>query len=258
MSEENHFKIIVPMYNCENLSKNCIDSILRQKYNNWQAVICIDPSTDKTAQVVKDYLFSINDNRFILIINSERKYVPRNHVESINLSSPKDEDIIVFLDGDDEFFGDDVLSFLNNEYLNSDIWITWGNYVYSTNLKKAGGGALPYPSNCTNIRKALWGFSHLKTFKYFLWKNIDDEELRDKKTHLYYTVTGDMAVMYPLVEMAGPHHSKFIEKILYIYNYTTPFNDDKINRVIGQKNRIEIQNRIPNKIKTKNELLNKE
>ena len=37
----------------------------------------------------------------------------------------------------------------------------------------------------------------------------------------------DLAIMFPMVEMAG-QHSKFVNEILYIYN-TPPINDHKLN-----------------------------
>jgi len=35
--------------------------------------------------------------------------------------------------------------------------------------------------------------------------------------------------MYPMVEMSGPNHFKFMRDILYIYNETNPLNDHKVN-----------------------------
>jgi len=35
----------------------------------------------------------------------------------------------------------------------------------------------------------------------------------------------DNAFMYPMVEMAGLKHTKFVEKILYVYNDQNPLNE---------------------------------
>jgi len=39
-------------------------------------------------------------------------------------------------------------------------------------------------------------------------------------------MAGDLAYMWPIVEMAG-NHSRFISEVLYVYNVVTPLNDIK-------------------------------
>lgn len=49
--------VIVPIYNCEQYLKRCLDSLQNQDYKNYE-VICIDDgSTDKSAQIIKKYPF---------------------------------------------------------------------------------------------------------------------------------------------------------------------------------------------------------
>ncbi len=38
----------------------------------------------------------------------------------------------------------------------------------------------------------------------------------------------DMAIMYPLAEMAQERHA-FIKQVLYIYNMSNPINDNRVN-----------------------------
>ena len=44
----------------------------------------------------------------------------------------------------------------------------------------------------------------------------------------YWQVAGDLAFLYPMLEMAGDEHYKFIETINYVYNEENPINDHKI------------------------------
>ncbi len=47
--------IIIPVYNCQNYLKRCLDSVFLQDYSNYE-VICIDDgSTDNSAQIAKEY-----------------------------------------------------------------------------------------------------------------------------------------------------------------------------------------------------------
>jgi glycosyltransferase involved in cell wall biosynthesis len=251
---DNHFKIIIPVYNCEKWIVKCLESVSKQIYPNYQVVVCIEPSADNTFQTVVSCIESLNDKRFTYIQNKYRKNVPQNHVDSIEFLKPKNEDIIVFVDGDDSLHNENVLTLLDNVYSTKDTWITWGDYVYSHNLKR-GGASSPYP-NVTNIRTCKWSFSHLKTCKYFLWKNIHNTDLKKIGSNNYYDVAGDMAIMYPMVEMAGRKHSLYIEEILYIYNYTTPYNDDKIQHTNVLRYANEIRSKKPYPERTKEFLLN--
>ena len=54
-----------------------------------------------------------------------------------------------------------------------------------------------------NLSENRYPFSHLKTFKYKLYKNLDLDDL--KKNGEYIKSATDAAIMYPLLEMAGKH-----------------------------------------------------
>jgi len=254
MASDTHFKIIVPMYNCETLAIKCIDSILNQQYSNWHLIICIEPSDDNTFNVVVDYLIKLNDKRISLIKNDVRKGVPRNHKDCIRASCPNNDDVIILVDGDDCLHGTDVFSYLDKVYRNDFIWITWGSYKFD-HCDKKGLAAVREPVNDPHRGKRWWRYSHLKTFRFFLFKGIEDKDLRDETTGEYYTVAGDMALMFPMIEMAGPDHSKYIDKILYVYNQSTPFNDEKIYYPLCKKCDLEIRNKKRYSVRTKNELI---
>lgn len=243
--ENIHFKIIVPMYNCALWFSECLNSVLQQTYSNWQLIIVVDPSTDKTKEKVEKYLNKHSDINYIFKYSNVRKYVPKNHIDSIRESKPANDDVIVLLDGDDALFGTDTLEYLASVYENESVWITWGSYVSRHNKKKKGLASIAVPDSkddpCAGQR--WWRFSHLKTFRYFLFKGIKDEDLRHKETGNYYIVAGDMALMFPMVEMAGKENSQYIDKILYVYNQSTPYNDEKICGKLVKKCDLEIRGR---------------
>lgn len=47
--------IIIPAKNAQATIKKCVDSILRQSYKNYELIVVNDGSTDKTAQILRDY-----------------------------------------------------------------------------------------------------------------------------------------------------------------------------------------------------------
>ena len=59
------------------------------------------------------------------------------------------------------------------------------------------------------LRTLPYVAQHLRTFKVGLFKKIRKEDLM--LNGKFYEVNADMAVMIPLLEMAGPTHSKFIQ-----------------------------------------------
>lgn len=250
-----HFKIIVPMYNCSRWAVKCLESVVNQTHKNWQMIICVEPSQDNTKDVVRKYLRSKCDSRMVLIENEVQKHVPRNHIECIKLSEPENEDVIVLVDGDDRLSDCQAIAYLNDIYRDPSIWITWGSYVFAHNLKLRGRASEPFPTEKDEHEgERWWRFSHLKTFRYFLFKGIQDNDLRDLQTHEYYIVAGDMALMFPMIEMAGRSHSKYIDRVLYVYNQSTPYNDEKTHRLLVKRCDSEIRNRPKYIEKTKEEL----
>jgi hypothetical protein len=79
-----------------------------------------------------------------------------------------------------------------------------------------------------NIRKSNFTLSHLRTWKAWLWKKIDEKDLRDESGN-YWSVAGDLAFMWPMIEMSGLEHFKFIDEVLYVYNESNPINDHKVD-----------------------------
>ena len=68
----------------------------------------------------------------------------------------------------------------------------------------------------------------MRTWKSWLWKKIKEEDLKDSEGK-YWSVAGDLAFMFPMFEMSGKNHYKYISEITYIYNEINPLNDHKVN-----------------------------
>ena len=60
-----HFKIIVPFYNAERWILSCLKSVHAQKYLNYECVVVDDCSTDKSSQIINDYIS--DKDRFKLV-----------------------------------------------------------------------------------------------------------------------------------------------------------------------------------------------
>ena len=51
-----YISIIVPVYQAEGYIERCLQSLLNQRFTDYE-IICIDDgSTDKSAQIIKDFI----------------------------------------------------------------------------------------------------------------------------------------------------------------------------------------------------------
>ena len=240
---ENHFKIIIPLYNVEKWIKVCIRSVKAQSHKNFECILMDDISTDGTANIIKKEIE--NDTRFTLVTNTEKSYALKNIYDGIALSKPNDEDIIVTLDGDDWLANPNVLSTLSDRYNTSDCWITYGSYAeYPTSIRGKFARSIPESLIIKKqLRKQPWMSSHLRSFKYKLWRQIEKKDLLDEKGN-FYKMTWDLAFMFPMLEMAGLK-SEYIKDILYIYNVSNPLNDHKVDNAYQVQLENEIRNKVP-------------
>lgn len=90
------FSILIANYNNGKFFHDCYESILAQTYQNWEAVILDDASTDQSVQIITDIIKE--DSRFRFYENSENKGVGFTKGKLIHLA---DGEICGFLDPDD-------------------------------------------------------------------------------------------------------------------------------------------------------------
>ena len=217
--------ILTTVYNCEKYIEKCINSIKNQTYKDWTCYLTNDLSTDNTINIINKLIKT--DDRFILINNTEKMYQPGNYNQVIrNNEDIYDNEVIVELDGDDWFPDSKTLYRIDNTYRDKNIWIANGSFIYNN-------GSLGFSSkqeNISNIRNTIFTASHIRTWRAFLWRNIKEEDLKDENGQ-YWEVTGDLSFMFPMLEMAGDNHYKFMTDINYVYNAENPINDHKVDLI---------------------------
>jgi len=96
-------------------------------------------------------------------------------------------------------------------------------------------------------RESRWTPGQLRTFYAWLFKQIKLEDLIFDETQLsqfqgyYFPSNYDLAIYYPMMEMAGNHY-KFVPRIIYIHNTATPLNDFKVNKIVQEEGGLQIAN----------------
>jgi len=126
-------------------------------------------------------------------------------------------DIVVSVDGDDWLPDPGVLQRVADAYADGKTWITYGSHKRSNGRK-----LITEPlEDATKIRQEAWKTSHLRTWKVGLWRRIRPESLLgpDGQT---FRCAGDVAWMFPMIEMAGNEHSKHLPECNYVYNVDNP------------------------------------
>jgi glycosyltransferase involved in cell wall biosynthesis len=195
---------------------------MSQRFKDFKCYITDDLSTDNTVDVIKKTIQG--DDRFILIENNRKMYQPGNYDQVIRGLDIPDDEICVEVDGDDWLPNSNVFGLINEVYSDTEIWMTSGSFKYSNG---ALGFSTP-PARFDGIRKQNFTLSHMRTWKSWLWKKIKIEDLKDSEGN-YWKVAGDLAFMFPMFEMSGKNHYKYINEITYIYNELNPLNDHKVN-----------------------------
>ena len=234
---KNKFKVIVCVYNSEKWIKKCLFSILNQTYTNYDLIVINDASTDNTFNIIKSIQ---KDYNFTFLNRSKNTGLLKNTIDGINLICNDDNDIIISIDGDDWLYCCNAFEYLNKIYQDKDIWLTYGQFINL--LSKSIGCNKQIKNTKTYRKKERWKTSHLKTFKYHLWKKIADNDLKNKFGE-YYSMGVDHSIMFPMVEMAGNKRIKFISKILYIYNNLNNLNCSKKNIKLQLSYAQEIRNK---------------
>ncbi len=209
----NKFVILVTQRNAAPYIRKCLDSVISQSWTNYEVIIMDDGSDDGTWEIIqKEY------PQFQAIHTQKQKYHIRNFIAGIHLAATNKDDIIVFLSGDDYLYSTDVLEYLNQVY-GKDIWMTYGNFIRTSGLH--GKGCFDIEDTRKYRKSGKWLASHLVTCRKKLFDAIKDEDLRYSNGE-YPNNSFDCAMLYPMIEMCGQRHMRFVDKILYVYNDQNP------------------------------------
>jgi glycosyltransferase involved in cell wall biosynthesis len=201
--------IISPFWNSSELTKKCIESLKNQYYTNFKAYFIDDMSTDNSYDVAKETIG--DDNRFILIKNKVKKHKTKNFIDIIRDNyNIRWDDVIIELDGDDRLSDNFVLGQINKVFMDENIWVCGSKW--KDQYGRLGNYGKPKPSRA---RKTSWNFSHLRTFRSFLFNLIDDDDLKFEGE--YFKAGCDLGHGIPILEMCGEEHFHYIDEPLYTY-----------------------------------------
>lgn len=148
------FSIIIPVYNVEQYLSECLDSVLRQTFPDWEAVCVNDGSTDGSLAVLHDY--ALKDER-IKVISQENKGL--SGARNTGIAESKG-DYLFFLDSDD-WLADNSLEILSRHIDGQDFIAFNGKRVFESGETE--------PTDAGIVENALSGWAYFE--RYVLQSN---------------------------------------------------------------------------------------
>ena len=154
------------------------------------------------------------------------------------------ETVVVWLDGDDWLSSSTSLSTIARIYKEKpETWLTYGQYIHADGRP---GHCMPYTDMQRtdndwrevgvewepSPRHQPWFASHLKTFRAGLFQRIleIDFKIGAFPTQEWLELAVDLAVMFPMLEMAGPKRCVFNPTVVHVYNAASSFEHHASDR----------------------------
>jgi len=122
--------VIIPTYKRRDKIEKAIQSLILQKFQNWEAIIVDNNSNDGT----KEFILNLNDKRFKFYEINNNGIIAKSRNYAIKLSNAE---YIAFLDSDD-WWSVNKLSLIKNYILMGYKFIYHNHWIYKKNslLKK--------------------------------------------------------------------------------------------------------------------------
>ena len=118
------FSVIVPIYKIEKYLPECIESVQKQKYDDYELILVDDGSPDKCPEICDRYA---ENDEHIKVIHKKNGGLSAARNSGIEIA---EGEYLIFLDGDDAL-SDDILAKLDSEFSkNRDADILIGNVLH--------------------------------------------------------------------------------------------------------------------------------
>lgn len=209
-------KVVVTSFNNSDWVETNIESLQEQTYKNFQVLFVDDASSDDTYDVAAKLVDG--DSRFKLIkhaVNMSKAYSFVTYIPSF----ADNDDVLVFLDGDDWIAYEDVFAKIATAYVTSGCWVAYTKLICYPSLQESTTHGSEYPENThkfNQYRKAPFVSSHLKTMKAFLFKNIKNTDLQYEGEWIRFG--DDVAIMYAAMEMTPRNRIRALDFVGCVYN----------------------------------------
>lgn len=200
--------IIIPVYNVEKYLRQCLDSIIRQNYTDWECWIVDDGSTDTSKDICDEY--AIKDSRFKVVHKKNGGLSSARQCGMNHCSAP----FIAMIDSDD-WVDANYLSSMMDAVQDSEVDIVMCDY-YTNNgneqscVKNGPTDTLPKTVQIETLGGKIHAGLWCKLFKHSLF---DDNNIKWPK----YSYYEDMFIFISLLQFAKK--IAYVPKATYHYRY---------------------------------------
>lgn len=244
---EKRIVIIITSYKNKDWYRTNLDSVYSQNYSNYRVIYMDDNSPDGTGALVQEYLKEKGqEHRTTLIRHTEWQSQMGNHYNAAHLCD--DDEIVCHLDGDDYLYNPQTLQIINAIYQDENVWMTLGLPIKS-DTNQLCTDSIPEKQKqemtATNSFRTNggWPYSHLRTFRAWLFKQIRLEDLMYKGNFANLSPCPDVAMGYPMLEMAG-FHNRVVTNRLYVWNVKNPISQriiTPLDKIVSVDSTIRLQ-----------------
>ncbi len=176
--------IIIPAYNAEKFLAGALESVIRQTYRNWEAIVVDDGSRDRTAELAKAYVAKDGRIKYVYQEN-QRMAAARN--KGIGLAQGQ---YIALLDSDNMFSPEKLAAQVAFMEAHAECGVSYGRIVHffegAPNVLYKNRNEAPLESdafrsllwrNSINVLQVLIRKKHLDEFGAFQgrWPACDEQ-----------------------------------------------------------------------------------
>ncbi len=209
-------RVVVPFRNAASWLPICLASIRQQSYSNFTAHFIDDASTDDARS-----LFTDSDPRIRYQLNDTRQGALRNRLNFILECEPND--VVMYLDGDDQLASDSSLLRLASLYQETDCWLSYGQYVSQHGEL---GHAQPYANQAdldlelklNQMRFPIHPISHRAGLMQSLSLFDPNYACFKDNNGRWLEAASDAVLARPLFFMAGFERIQYCDDVLVFYN----------------------------------------
>lgn len=216
--------VVVPVYNVEKYLERCVDSLLRQTYQNLEIILVDDGSTDGSLKIMEKY--AKEDDRIHLVQHEKNRGLFQARITGSEAAHGK---YIAFVDSDD-YVSLDYYRLLVRQAQNTGADIVIGQTVFekadhSKIIKNLHNACFNFNTlNGTAVKKAFFGQQGQCYSWHTVWNKLYKKELWDQCAPFYKHVTSHVimtediafsSVLFYFAEVVSTIHS---EAIFYCEN----------------------------------------
>ncbi len=219
--------VVVPFRNAWPWLGACLGSIAVQDHPAKTVVVVDDASDDGYSGLLAAWCRA---EGWVYISNLMSVKMPRTLRQAVNTVPGDSDQVVVIIDGDDWLPHRHVLSDLASAFDDPGLWLTWGSYTRWPDPAYQPNPAAPYPTEVAEANgyrhHDYAAFNHPLAFRRHLWEQVTDTDLQDDRGE-WMTVAYDQMIMYPMLELSGPDHQRFLPETLYVYNEQNPLSETR-------------------------------